>query len=362
MDGTATLTKLDGTNNAPTADFIRVYHTRMFAHQPTLLKHLFWSRVGDATFFTTGTGTDGGSAIREVLNGEKLVALEVIGSSLLLVSTDSVMRFSGQDNNNIQISQDSEGVTAEVGSVGQLALKRFENAAAMLSIYGPYVLTELYAQTIGEKVKPDFELNTNLDGTNVSKSQLAWNRQRREMCFIVPRTVDSGVPKTIYPYSVRLQTWQGPWTYSVGMVYANRFQRSDNTESFMSAGSDGFVRDMDTGIKDDVLADGTGGTNISLSVTLPVLHFGDPGIVKALRWMKLQANLPIGSNLAVGVVVDGVSTGTFTPVPSDSGEEDYRVDLVGVGRRPVLTFTESSAQAPVVYGVSLMAHDMVRTL
>src|SRR5204863_3037560 len=160
--GVWTLTQLDPTNNAPLTTSIISYHTRMFAMSASTTipglepKTLFWSRIGDATYFTTGTKVDGGKAVTDFLTGQQLTALEVIGSSLLMTTIDSVMRFTGQASDDIVISQNTEGISAEVGSIGLLTLKRFENVAAMLAIRGPYAVTETSATPIGEQVLPDF--------------------------------------------------------------------------------------------------------------------------------------------------------------------------------------------------------------
>src|ERR1043166_8238901 len=121
---------------------------------------------------------------------------------------------------------------------------------------------------------------------------------------------------------------------------------------------------MDVGSLDDVLSDGTGGSNISMTVEIPVLHFNVPGIKKALKWMLLQGNLPIGSNLSVNVAFDGGSLTGFSVTPNDNGEEDYRVDLAGDGSqgfRARIQFTENSSQPVTINGFTLVAWNYMRT-
>src|SRR5438445_8992398 len=123
---------------------------------PGLLpKTIFWSVLGDATDFRTGDKTKGGSAVTDFLTGQQLQALEVIGSSLLMATSDSVMRFTGHASDDIVIAQDTEGISAEIGAVGPQALKRYENVAALLSDRGPYTVTETYAEPSGEELNPD---------------------------------------------------------------------------------------------------------------------------------------------------------------------------------------------------------------
>lgn len=355
-DGAGTLTRLDGTTNAPESDFIMVYHTRMFNHNPHYSKTLFWGRVGDATYYTTGSKSDGGSAMVDVLSGESLVAMEVIGSSLVLASNDSVSRFTGHATDDIVIAQDTEGISAEVGAVGHFALKRFENVAAMLSERGPYAVTETEVVPIGEQVGPDF---FNLDAAYLPYSVVGWNRGRKELWFAVPSATDGGLNKTVYIQGVRLQAWYGPWTYSFGIRSLTRYETIAGDESLLSAGTDKYIRDMDVGKLDDVLYDGTGGSNISMVGELPPIHFGHPGSTKTLNRMALQANVPVGSALKLQVAFDD---DTFAPVdiPTTTGIDSIRIDLDGQGKRLYLQFTDASGQTPEINGFTMDAYDYGR--
>ena len=295
---TATLTQLDPTNNAPLANLLAAYHTRLFAGQTTLPKNLFWSKIGDGTFWTTGPKTDGGSAIVDILSGESLKALEVIGGSLLLATQGSVSRFTGHASDDIIIAQETEGISADVGAVGPLALKRFENVAAMLAVRGPYAVTETHVEPIGEQIAPSFD---SLDGANISKAVIGWNRGRKELLFSVPGASDAGLNKTIFVQAVRLQAWYGAWTYAFGISYLAHYEDALSNENVIAGCSDGFVRLLDVGSLDDVLYNGTGGSNITMTVELPVIQFGSPGFTKALSGMFLQATLPSGSALKVSM-------------------------------------------------------------
>lgn len=369
-DGATTLTQLDGTKNAPTATAIIAYHTRMFAMTANPItqgtsypgenpKTIFWSKIGDATDFQTGDKTQGGSAVTDFLTGQHLVALEVIGSSLLLATIDSVMRFTGQSSDDIVIAQNTEGVSAEVGSVGLLALKRFENVAAMLAARGPYAVTETAATPIGEQVLPDFD---GLDSANLVGSVVIYHRGRKELFFAVPGASDGGLNKTVFVHAVRLQAWAGPWLYSFGIMCMCNYTGDSGIENVLAGCSDGFVRLMDVGTLDDVMSDGSGGSAITMIVEEPPFHFGDPGITKALRQMKLQAKLPSGNNLQVLTSFDGDAeiAGSFVDTTFDGTLRDYRVDLDGQGKRMRLRFIDSSVTQPQINGFITQAYDMQR--
>lgn len=359
-DGITTLTQLDPTASAPLAKLLMAYHTRMFAVDKNFPKTLFWSKVADATIFTTGDKTLGGSALTDFLTGQSLVALEVIGSSLLMATNDSIMRFSGHASDDIVISQDTEGVSSEIGAVGSQALKRYENVAAVMSERGPYVATETYAEPIGEQLNPDWQA---LDQANLINTVIAYNRNRKELLFALPGASDGGLNKTVYVQSVRLQAWQGPWNYSFGITCMAQYFNASNTAPNVIAGcADGFVRLMDIGSLDDVLYNGTGGSNITMRIEHPTLHFGDPGMYKTLRQMKLQAKLPSGHNLLVQTGFDSGSlqNGSFVDTTYDGTLRDYRVDVDGQGKRCQLVFTDNSAVQPTIHGFLLQAYDMQR--
>lgn len=366
-DGISALTQLDPATSAPAAYTIASYHTRMFATTSAQPKNLFWSKIGDATNFATGTKTDGGSALTDFLTGNALIAMEVIGSSLLLATTEAIMRFTGHASDDIIISQDTEGISTEVGVVGPNAIKRYENVAAFMSNRGPYAATETYVQPIGEQLNSDW---LQLDNANLSKTVIEYHRGRKELWVAVPRATDGGLNKTVFVQSVRLNAWQGPWTYTFGIGFMTKYTDASGNPNILAGCSDGFLRLMDvqnpstTIVKDDILYDGSGGTNITMQVELPVIHFGIPALKKALKWILFQADLPISSNPIFNISFDGASFTPFQVDENDNGAADYRVDVAGdnsQGFRPRIQFTDDSIYAPTIFGISIIAWNYQRT-
>lgn len=365
-DGTV-LTQLDPANSAPAAYTIAAYHTRMFATTQSQPKNLFWSKIGDGTIYTTGTKTDGGSALTDFLTGNALIAMDVIGSSLLLATTEAIMRFTGHASDDIVISQDTEGISTEVGVVGVNAIKRYENTCAFMSNRGPYAATETYVQPIGEQLNPDWFA---LDSANIASTTIEYNRSRMELWFAVPRASDGGLCKTIFSQAVRLNAWQGPWTYPFGISYMTKYIDANGQSNILAGCSDGYLRLMDVQnpttkiVKDDILYDGTGGVNINLQIELPVIHFGIPAIKKALKWILCQADLPISSNPVFNISFDGAGFTPFQVDENNNGAQDYRVDVAGdtsQGFRPRIQFTDDSIYTPIIYGISTIAYNYQRT-
>lgn len=349
------LTRIDGVSGAPDTDRIIAYHTRLFARSASYKKNIFWSKVGDGESWTvTGLGSDGGSALVDVLNGEEIVALEVLGGSLALAAEDSIMRFTGHSSDDIIIAQDTEGISAEIGVLGSLALKRAENVAYGLAERGPHAISVLGAVPIGVKVELDFDA---IDATVLSGTCIGYHRGRREVCYAVSRTGDTALNKSVFVFSTRLQSWTGPWTYPFGITTFARYEDTSGDEWLMSGSTDGYVRHMDTGALDDVTAAGTGGSNISMSVELaPIFFASGPGTVKALNMMWLQAELPTNSVLTVQTAFDSggfVAAPALTNVPGVI--ESYLLNLQAQGKRLRVKFTDASPDIPVIHGFTLDA-------
>lgn len=358
-DGATSLTQLDPTNSAPLAKLIMSYHTRMFALDRNFPKHIFWSEIGDAEDFTGGDKTKGGSAVVDFLTGQELLAMEVIGSSLLLATEQSVIRFTGQASDDIVIAQGTEGITSEVGVVGPQALKRFENVAAMLTNRGVYAVTETHVEPISEQIIADIDA---LDTDVMDDSVIQYDHGDRQLLIAVPRTTDAGLNKTIFAQAVRLQAWQGPWIYPFAITCMTHYHDGNGAHFVLAGCTDGFVRILGVGNKDDVLYDGTSGSNITMTAELPPLHFGHPGVVKSLDMIKLQAKLPSGHNLKVQTAFDGgsLSDAVFIDTIYDGTLRDYRLDTDDQGKRCRVVFTDTSAVSPTIHGLVLHAHDMQR--
>jgi hypothetical protein len=370
-DGAA-LTLLTAAGGAlDNADLLVAYHTRLFAHQPAaaLTKNATWSKVGNPESFTSsGLTTDGGSAMVDVLNGEKIVAFDVIGSSLLMASNDSISRLTGYSNDDIRIDSDTEGLSSEVGVVGPLALRRFETAAALLANRGPYAVTEGGVSPIGSKIIDQFR--NAVDLANISKASIAYNRNSRELWFFVPLFADGGTPKTVYAYNIDLQAWMGPWIFPFTVTCSCSAQDASGRYTVLTGSSDGYVRAMEftalSGVLDDVTSIGTGGSNISMLV-IPAPHFFDTGlaVAKSAERMLLDVD-PVGgiaggqqASLIVSLADESGSLVAQQTV-TGSGRGVQRVDLNGYGKKFTLSFADSTNAQVTIYGYTIYAFDMKR--
>lgn len=363
-DGT-NLVRLTGTTDAPPADLIQPYHTRMFARNANYPKHLFWSRIGDAAYWTTGTKTDGGSAMLDTLTGEEITAFAVVGGSLVIATPTSLVRFSGISSDDIVIQQDTEGISAEVGVWGTHCMIPVESLIALINERGLYAASESGIVALSDKIRPDWD---NVGKTNMStKFHLAHDQAGKQILCVVPLNGSEAYPKTIFSYSTRLQCWQGPYTYpfeidSITTCPSTSLASQSSLGPFVLVGcTDGFVRLLDTGTKDDVLASGSGGSNIPMQVIMSVLKEGE-ATLRGVKYLLLEASLPLGSNLVISTSTDEEaykdnSVASF----GASTMHNYKVDLLeDSGHKILLKFTESSDQPVRIDGFTLYGWDMQR--
>lgn len=350
------LTRIDGTASVPNADLIRLYHLRLFARDTDFGQHVFWSKLGDPEDFATGQPTDGGSAMVDVLRGEALTAFEVIGSSLLLSTSDSIVRFTGYSNEDITIKQDTEGISGEVGAVGPQALLRVETFAAMLGDRGPYAVLESGVQPIGVQVEPEFDA---IDRTAIGNAVIGYHSGRREVWFAVQGSGDTG-NRTVYVFNLGLQAWSGPFTYPFAIHSLASWEDSNGDEFLIAGCGDGFVRLMDTGNQDDVLSDNTGGSTYTMTVELPPVFFGTPARVKTLRRLFLQADVVNGDTVTLKHAFDGAALATGTITGQGTPARSYRLDRHAQGRRLRLQIEHTTANALTVHGLITEAFDQAR--
>jgi hypothetical protein len=363
-DGT-TLTKITGgAGSVPQALVLAAYHTRVWALDERFLKHVFWSDVGDAEDWVSPGITGGGSAIVDTLTGEDIVTLLTLGSSLAVATGDSVSRITGYSNEDIVIAQDNEGISAHHGTLNRDTFKRVEDFALMHSDNGVYIVTESGAVPGSIKIEP--ELNQMLrHATARGRLSIGYNRGRREamVSYWLP---GDAYQRNVAVLNVPLNAWS-VFRYPFGIRQFARYEDpTTGAESIVVGCEDGFVRHLDTGTKDDVLANDTGGSNVTMRVNLPTLFFATgPSSTKDLDRIMVQAVAPETHNLKVRHFLDNATFVDTSIVGYSAANDDttnFRVDLGGQFSRLRVEFHESSDQPVIVVGYVLYAWDMQRRI
>jgi hypothetical protein len=346
-DGAALSAAIAG---APAAVDFALYKNRGFAIEGT--KTLHFSRINDPTLW--GVANLGGSADVETYDSEPLVGIIVVGSSLLLCKEDSIARFTGVDTDDIQIDTETEGVSAEVGLMAPHTLIRVDEIAFGLSDRGPYIISEAGVQAKGLKVQKEFDF---ANKEKWADAVAVHNRGRRTVELSIPAGAET-TNLTTWEWNYRTDSWSGPFIRTgSGLCTAARFERADGTESAIYGGYDGFVRELDApaalGAKDDVLRDGTGGTNVELDVELPVILGDDPRVVKSLRAKQhVQADLKTNGSLTAYWSSE-MGNGSVAIPSRGAGVKNYVYKLGGnaKGTRIVAGFRDSTSEIVRLVGV-----------
>lgn len=335
--------------DAPSALFIAYYKGRMFAVDGT--KTLYWSAVADPEDWAVG-GDNGPVGVNDA---EGLIGLCPAGPSLLLFKEDSIARFTGVDTADIRIDVETEGLSPEIGCVAPGTICRVEDFCVFLSKMGPYMATGAGIQPIGVKVESDFRALAE------SYRSLAWTvhlKRRHEVLWFVPASGQT-TNATFWIWNYRTDSWTGPHFFEgFAASVAAPYELSTSRDSVLVGGYDGRFRDVDVdGLgKDDVLLNGTGGTAITMKVTLPELLFGAPGVLKRLHATQvLRANLGASGSLSVICDSEIQSEDTLTITTTGNAVDTYEFRPYLQGTQPVMSLQEATANVIQLNGLELVA-------
>lgn len=364
-DGT-TLNRLDGTSSAvgqfaPDASLIASYHLRIFTNSLVKPQHLVWSKLADGRVYKAGLPSDGGTAMVSAINNEEIVALQTLGRSLLVFTHDSIARLAGYSAADIQIDQDTEGVSPDVGCVGPLALHRAERVVFFISDLGPYLATEGGIAPVGMKIKPDFD---GLDRTKLEQIVVGHNHGRHEITVACTGPT-LGTNHYVYVYNLQHQAWYGPFTYSAFGITCMSHYEDPNGDEFLIAGcDDGFIRHMDFGAKDDILSDNTGGSTYQMLVEFPPLSFGKLESAKALYDVVILADTPASTagTRAIDFSFDDiVSTSVAITESTAASPSKQRHTILRIqGHRMVALLIDTTDTITTYYSFMIRAYDLIR--
>jgi hypothetical protein len=376
-DGT-TLTRLDGVSSslgqfAPDAQLVASYHLRLFCNSVVRPQHLVWSRLGDGRVFKGGLAADGGTAMVSAVEGDPITALLPLGRSLLVGTKNSLNRVAGYLASDIQIDQDLEGISPDIGPLGRQTICRVERLAAFVASNGIYLASEGATTPIGLKIKPTFD---GFDQTYKQNAILVYHEGRNEVWVFYTGTSDNGANKSALVFNTRHQAWYGPFMYeNFAITSACAYQRPDNIvglrDNIIAGCADGFIRLMDYDQlfpvpKDDRLYDDSGGTGFHMRVILPPIFFSNPAISHSLRSIFLQASSPDGSTATIDVIANfqetvsspTSNTITFTSIPTQSRRVDQEIQ----GRRLIIELSQTGTndKCAIIHGLVAHAHVMNR--
>lgn len=366
-DGTTFTLDLPGT---PNVRRLAVHNSRLFGcGDPANPETLYHSGLQNGDTLGSVPGGGGATIIRTFAH-EPLTALLAVGQSLLLFHERGISRFTGWGQDDFNVSAGTRGVTQDVGTIAPNSVVGIENVGFFASDRGFYAVTESGVTQISAAIESIIAATPASDLALVSAAHA---RAFREVWFCIP---DRGV----LVYNYRLKAWSGPYrgTYETASPCVLWDSDDNNRPLVLFGGADGFVRQADTPqlFRDDVLADGTGGVPIVMSVLCHRMFFRDPASEKALRWIYVTTRLRGSAGTVVGWET-GEETGSvalqisgtaalwglsqwnaFTWGPGGSRTE--RLPAWGRGRYCDVRLVDDGISNPVFSRVEVSGFDMSR--
>lgn len=291
--------------STPNVVSLAVYNQRLYGVDGTT-QTLYASAINNGD--TLGiTGSDGVVAIIRTFGDQECFAVKSLRSSLAIFHRSGISRFTGLTIDDIDIDAGVQGFSEQVGTIAKKSLVSVEGEVYFFAEQGFYRLSETGLENISIKIDT---VTRGVPADVISRIVGAHDKLRHEIRWYVP---DVGV----YVYNYVLRAWSGPWN---GIYRTSGVRAMWNTEASGSlpsqvfiGGTDGFVRlcDADTSGLDDVLSDGTGGTEQTMVVQCHRMFFGDEATEKALRWAYILAD-PRGSTSAYARWRSGTGTSDYT--------------------------------------------------
>lgn len=333
-----TLYRWDGTTfsavaGAPAGRLIRDYKGRMFlSGDPAFPKRVRGSRIGDPADWNAANGALTMDA--EQYDNEAVAGFAKVGSSLLIYKPDACQRFTGVSAEDMNLDRDSEGVSRTVGCVAPGTIVELETLVYALTDDGVYVFTEGGHRQISEQIDADLR---RINKTAWQDAVAVYCKETAEYRLFVPLDAQTD-NLTGYFYNRQLGTWTGPhegWNVSA----AARYERSTGKEAHVYGSPDGFVREAEVGVLDDVLQAGGGGNGIAWDAVFPTLHFGSPGVTKDLETLHGTFDLAAAQQATAYLTADGSAEVTGTLASVGAGVFDYDFGAPGLtGNRFTLGF------------------------
>lgn len=337
-----------GFTSAPStaAKDLTLFKLRLFVIEG---KRLSWSKRGDPSLW--GSGNGGGYADIETFDAEDLVGIIKVGSSILLAKQNNIARYTGISSEDVRIDTEQEGVSSTVGAVGVGTFITLDEAGFTLSDRGPYLVTESGVQPVDLKIGKEFDL---ANRAVMASAVAEYHRGRREVWLSMGAAGES-TNLTTWILNLRTLTWSGPFVFPFAATSLGRYEQSDGTESVQVGGGDGWTRDLDVrtlAAKDDVLKDGTGGTNITLTLEYPPILGGEPAAIKAVRAVQaLSADLKAAGSVTAAWFSE-MGSGSVAIASAGTGMKSYPFKWnFAKGRRIVRTLTDATSELVTIAGI-----------
>ena len=377
------LNKWDGTTYtadiASTGDckVICVHNERLWGFNSTTSPDsIFYSAINNGS--TLGIGASaGGSIIVRTYGDEAVISGCSIGTSLLIFHKRGISRLTGYGQDDITVAP--TGITADVGIIAKYSVVRVDNLAYFICERGLYRVNDSGVAPVATKETPDpiLPILRTLTASQFDNIRCEFSRQTREIWVSIPGY-------GIYVFHTLLNAWTGPWdTGFTSPETTALFETLDASglPCILRGDASGWVSrcDVTDSTKDNVAADGTGGTTFTLSTQLHRMYFGDESLEKGMRKAFVTATLRGSTALTCiyatertqgsGTISDGNPSTSYWDLGNwddgrtwseAAGSGHYHVQLGSTGHYLDLTFTDSSASIIDISRVQATAYSLGR--
>lgn len=357
FQGGALVTRLPGT---PHCTLLAMHNERLWgAGDPAFPDSVFYSGLNDGDSLGVGAA-GGGQIIVRTFGAEKIIALQSLGTSLMILHPHGLSRLTGYGQSDITVSP--AGITRDVGTVAPFSAFVVDNLLYFVSDRGLYVASEQDVAPVNTPDRPD-PLSVYLpamSAANLAAIRVRLNRATRELVIAVPGY-------GLFLYHAILKAWAGPWTDGYLSPETTALFESSNENGYpilLVGDAGGFVSEMDRpGIfRDNVAPDGTGGTPITMTLRCRRLYAGDPHISKAWRNVYVLASLDGSQSTTITCTSDTLSD-AHQLTPSTAGtwgfgtwgtgtwgaanQVSYEEPMAGTGYFQDVTITDAGEALPV---------------
>lgn len=329
-DGAAVTVNLAGT---PNVSRIAVQNQRLFGISG-VDQTLYYSALNNGDTLATGA-VDTGSAVIRTFGNQELKSLLALGESLVVFHREGVSRFTGYTSDDISLATGTRGISADTGTIAPDSVVAVENLGYFLTDRGIYTITEAGVAPVSVKIENAISA---LDPTEFSRIKAVHNRGYREIWFHFPNV-------GVYIYNYRLGSWSGPFNggYTNPETYSLWSTLDSTGRPLVLRGTaGGLVQLTDSGVKDNVLSDGTGGTAVTMTVQLRNLDCELPGDDKMFRKAIVFADTNGSSGYFLSWAVNGGGNGIkqFTPLIS-GGPVEFQLSGRGTSIQLTILDTDS---------------------
>lgn len=305
-----------------------VYNRRLFSFNGSTL---YWSDLDNGDSLGVAAA-GGGQAVIRTFGGGGIVGLHVLGTTLFIFHRTSVSAFRGWTQDDIDIESGTSVVSHPVGLVSTTAATAFNGY-----LYFVGHDEQVYRMSENGIVEPISNQVRDAIASDINGiTYVIANSADREI-WVTPQA-----SQTTWVYNVDRNVWYkfvlggASWAWFAELSSRN----SDTQPTILGVSSNnGLIYDLKYpgSSKDQVSTTGTGGNSITATVDTKHLTFGDPALVKALRFLYVAVGGD-ASHVVSPFLIDehGAST-ALTPF-APTGEVD-RVQAWGRYKAPRVRLT-----------------------